>query len=270
MLFLMFILVTLFVLGCRGSGKVVSATVVDELSLLKNVELNSEMVDIAADGNRLLLLEASGTRVLVLDSGLTVVETIPLANRLILPRGMSVDRYYIYLYDDNTLYRLAKDKLTMSAWLNNVRVGGLAVYSPGEMLVSEQKEQLVLLKTLFGESRIFLDRGEVVQPGKLVVFPDGFWGVLSASGWLIKINRAGIEVNKWRVPVGADLLAGDKYGRALIAGRTQSNIWVVDDKRIDCYGLKGVTNPVAIAVTGDFLCVLDSGRRVLVYLLPGR
>jgi len=267
-----FLLVLLVLLGngCRGTGKVMPVKVEEVLQPLQKIELNSEIVGICADGNRVLMLDNSGTRVLRFDSSFATVETIPLGIRLTAPRGIYADRYYIYVYDDNTLYRLAKDKLVMSAWFNNVRIEGLAGFSPGEMLVIDGDRQVVWLKSLFGESRPFLDRTEIAKPKGMAVFADGIFGVLAGTGWLLKVNRAGIVTESLSVPTGIDLITADKKGRVLVMRRGEPVLFVIADKTIQGYEVQDALNPMALAVTGDRFVILDGGRRILLYALPGK
>jgi len=267
--------------GCVGAGKtlpLVRTGAEDQtrfpviqggLEPLRVVELFSEAVDICADGRRVLVLEGSGTRVLAFDSEFSVVETIPLTTLLVTPRGIYADRYYIYVYDDRTLYRLTKDKLVMSAWLNNVRVEGLATFAPGEMLVSDGERQVVWFKTLFGESRIFLDRSDLIKPKAMAVFPNGIFGVLNDGNRLLKVNRAGIVVKSLPVPNGVNLLAVDNKGNPMVMRRGERMVWSVGEKVTAGYELNRAANPLALTVILNRLAVLDGGRRILVYSLPG-
>lgn len=268
----MVIAVSLFLLfsGCRGTVRLASAKVETPLELLWTVATGGEVVDICVDGGKVLLLDGSGTRVIVLNSEFAVKETIPLEKRLVPSRGISADRYYIYLYDDKTLYRLAKDKLTMSVWLNNLWVAGLASYAPGEMLVSDRGRRIIWFKTLFGESRTFLDQGEVVQPGAMAIFPEGIFGVLEAPNRLLKVNRAGIVLGSFLVPEGVDLLTADKNGGAWVARRGEKVVWLVENGGVKGFELPGTTNLRAIAAGDDKLVVLNGTTRILVYLLPSR
>jgi hypothetical protein len=231
-------------------------------------DLSEGGVAICADGGRLLVLTASGTRILSVDTNFNQMETIPLNRRLVPPRGIGADRYYIYLYDDNVLYRLAKDKLTMQELLGNVRVAGLANYAPGEVLVSEGERQFVLLKTLFGESRVFLDKVDVTRPGAMTNFPNGVWGILSASDRLVKVNRAGIVVKTAKLPPGVDVLAADKWGRAVVLKRGEPVVWVDENGKFNGYGLGGAATPTGCAVLDGQFVILDNGNRLISYRLP--
>ncbi|MEO0019965.1 MAG: hypothetical protein ABIK47_04930 [candidate division WOR-3 bacterium] len=257
-------------IGCRGTGKIMPVKVEGFLESSGGIELNGEVVDICADGSKVLMLDGSGARVLGYDSGFAIVETIPLSIRLVGPRGIYADRYYIYVYDDKTLYRLAKDKLLMSAWLNNVRVEGLAGFSPGEVLVSDGERQMVWLKSLFGESRAFLDRTEIKSPKAMAVFPEGIFGILAERNRLVKVNRAGIITESLTLPMEVNLLAADSKGRAMVMRRGEPVLFVIADKTIQGYELQGTLNPQALAVIGNRLVILDGARRILFYLLPGK
>lgn len=254
--------------GCRGTGKVEPFKPDALLEPITVKELSEDAVAVCADGGRLLLLSASGTRVLVIDTSFSRVETLPLNIRLVPPRGIGADRYYIYLYDDNVLYRLAKDKLTMQGILSNVRVAGLAGYAPGEVLVSDRERQLVLLKTLFGESRVFLDKVDLPHPGAMANFPDGVFGILSASDRLVKVNRAGIVVGTVKVPSGVDILCSDKLGRALVLKSGEPVLWLGEADKLKGYELSGSVAPQGCAVTGGQLVILDKGNRLIFYCLP--
>lgn len=216
------------------------------------------------------MLDRAGTRVLGYDTAAALVETIPLSTRLATPRGIYADRYYVYVYDDKTLYRLAKDKLLMSGWLNNIRVEGLAGFSPGEVLVSDGERQTVWLKSLFGESRLFLDRTEIKSPKAMAVFPEGIFGILVERNRLVKVNRAGIITESLTLPIEFNLLAADSKGRAIVMRRGEQVLFIIGDKTIQGYKLQGALNSQALAVIGNRLVVLDGARRILFYPLPGK
>lgn len=255
---------------CRGTYRLLPPKVESSLELLSTIVTEGDVVDICVDGEKVLLLEGNGARVVVLNSEFAIAETIPLEKRLVSARGITADRYYIYLYDDNTLYRLAKDKLNMSVWLNNISVAGLASYAPGEMLVSDRRRRIVWFKTLFGESRSFLEPVEVGQPGEMAVFPEGIFAVLAAPNRLLKVNRAGIVVSSILVPEGVDLLTADKKGRALVARRGEKVIWLVEDGSAKGFELTEATDIRAIATLEDKLIVLDGANKILIFFLPHR
>jgi len=255
-------------IGCSGRGRVLPAKPEYEIVPLKIVPLDNEVVDFCADDTRLLLLDISGTRVLAVDTGFSTVETIPISIRVTSPRGIYADRYYIYVYNDRALFRMAKDKLILSALLNNVRIAGLAVYAPGELLVSDEERQTVWLKTIFGESRNFLDRSDLARPRDLTVFPGGIFGVISGEGRLWQFNRAGIFISSLPIPPNMDLLGCDREGRAYTMQRGETVIWLVEDKKTMGYELKGVVSPMRFVFIGEKMFVLDSGRRIAVYSVP--
>ncbi|MGQ9678755.1 MAG: hypothetical protein ACUVUD_05685 [bacterium] len=254
--------------GCRGTGKVLPYRVEAVLEPVSVKHIGSQVVAICADGDRLLLLTSSGTRVFSIDTSFSRNETIPLNIRLVPPQGLGADRYYIYLYDNKALYRMSKDKLTMQEFLANVRVAGLASYAPGEVLVSERERQLVVLKTLFGESRIFLERSDVPLPGAMADFSQGVFGVLSAQEKLVKVNRAGIVVGVIPLPSGVDIVCADNRGRAVVMKRGEARVWIGENSNLHCYDLSAVESPSGCAVMGERIFVLDGGCRLVSYRLP--
>ncbi len=264
-------IVILTILGCRGTGMVTPSKIDLKLEPIDEWHSTEEITDICADGKKILLLSSSGTRILALDWQNRRVDTIPLNTRVIPPRGIASDRYYIYVYNDKTLYRLAKDNWTMVAWLNNIRVTGLANYAPGEMLVSDKEREVIWRKTLFRESRTFLDRGDnITRPGAMALFPDGVFGVLVAPDFLVKVNRAGIVFNRCKVPQGIEMLVTDKNGQAFLMQRGKSVIWILRDNTINGYELPRTLNPIGIAIIEDQIAVLDSGTKIIFYSIPGR
>lgn len=257
------------VLGCRGTGRILPFNKLEAvLEPISVKSIGSEAVAICADGSRLLLLSSSGTRVISIDTGFNRMETIPLNTRLVPPRGLGADRYYIYLYDERILYRLTKEKLIMQEILGNVRVAGLANYAPGEVLVSDRERQLVVLKTLFGESRIFLGRTDVPFPGVMANFPNGVFGILSNQDRLVKVNRAGIVVGVTQIPSGVDILCCDNRGRAVVMKTGEPRVWLSGENNFKRYDLSAADSPLGCAVAGERIFVLDGGHRLISYRLP--
>jgi hypothetical protein len=74
--------------GCRGTAGLVPAGAAARLSAERSVELDGSAVAVCSDGDYLLVLEASGTRIVRLDAELVPVETIPLTERLVGPAAL--------------------------------------------------------------------------------------------------------------------------------------------------------------------------------------
>ena len=111
--------------GCVGAGRVEPASAFARLEPEATVELGSPAAAICQDGEGLLVLENSGTRVIRYTMALSILDTIPLTERVTAPAGIAADRFYIYIYDDRTLYRTSRDKLNLQPWVGDVRVAGL-------------------------------------------------------------------------------------------------------------------------------------------------
>lgn len=234
---------------------------------IKTIFLGTEIRDFCRDGNNFLLLEQSGARIRAYDSEFTAAETIPVSINILSPRGIYADRFYIYLYNEQTIYRLSKDSRLIQPLVNNVRVSGVIQYAPGELLISDNERKQVWLKTFFGESRVFLDRSDVKNPGALTLFSDGSYGLIANGERLVKINRAGIITGDWKIPQSVDLLTSDFKGRALLMQRGKSVLWVFSGSVTE-YSLHDVSNPVQLQCLGNRIFVLDNYRRIVVYPLP--
>jgi hypothetical protein len=262
-----------FVAGCVGGGRVAPASSLAQLEPDATAELGSPAVGICRDGDGLLVLENSGTRIIKLaidDWRLAIApqETLPLTERLTAPAGVAADRFYVYVYDDHVLYRMSKEKLSLEAWLNNVRVAGLASFESGMMLVSDVDRGAIWYKGLFGESRKFMSGAEVARPGAMVALPDGSFAVLSAASKLVFFNRSGVVLRTVPLPDGSDLLAGDETGAFCIGQRGKPLAWVLKGNRLTGYRLPDSVSPLSFAVVGGRLVVLDAGTRLSVYRLP--
>jgi len=283
------------VAGCVGTGRVAPVSSSAQLEPEATVELGSPAVGICRDGDGLLVLENSGTRVvrygfrnpaLGTDSGrrepvlgtvpvrgqspfaLAALDTLPLTERVTAPAGVTADRFYIYVHDDHVLYRMSKEKLTLQAWLGNVRVAGLASFESGMMLVSDGDRGAIWYKGLFGESRQFISGAEVARPGAMVALPDGAFAVVSASSMLVYFNRSGVVLRSVPLPTGCDLLAGDETDELCIGQRGQPLVWVLKGNRLTGYRLSDSVSPLSFAVVGGSLAVLDAGTRIRVYRMP--
>jgi len=266
-----FILLTILGLGerCGTSLQMSSSRLAGEIEPSEVITINSEVVDFCIDGTRLLFLENSGARIIAWDTSFENAETIPISTRILPARGIYADRYYIYVYDQRTLFRIPKDNFLLSAWLNNVRVVGITAYAPAELLISDGERQRIWLKTMFGESRVFLDNSEVVRPGALTVFSDGVYGVISDGQRLLNVNRAGIVLRSITMPQPVDLLASDEKGRAFLMRKGQAILWLVSEHSLSGFVLNGVNNPIALHCYKRHIYILDNGRRILIYPVPG-
>jgi len=244
------------------------------------VELGSPAAAIGVDGESLLVLENSGTRVvryatsLVVRRGdneskrmqLHVLDTIPLTERVTAPAGILADKFYIYVHDDRTLYRMSREKLTLRPWLGDVRVAGLAGFETGIMLVSDADRGAIWYKGLFGESHMFISSAEIARPGAMVALPDGNFAVLSAASWLLYFfNRSGVVTRSVSLPAACDLLAANRQGTLVMGLRGKPQTWVWKAGKVTGYSLPDATSPLSIAMVGDRLVLLDAGTRLSVY-----
>ena len=270
------------VAGCVGGGRVAPASSLAQLEPVATVELGSPAVGICRDGDGLLVLENSGTRIVRYgfpdsalgtvpvrgQSPLAAMDTLPLTKRVTAPAGVAADRFYVYLYDDHVLYRMSKEKLDLQAWLGNVRVAGLASFESGMMLVSDVDRGAIWYKGLFGESRQFISGAEITRPGAMVALPDGTFAVVSAVSKLVYFNRSGVVLKTVPLPQGCDLLAGDETGVLCIGQSGKPEAWVLKGNRLTGYGLPGSVSPLSFAVVGGRLVVLDAGTSIRVYRMP--
>jgi len=270
------------VAGCVGAGRVAPASSLARLEPEQTVELTSSAAGICRDGDSLLVLENSGTRMVrygFRDSAsgtvpmrvqsppaLAVLDTLPLIERVTAPAGVAADRFYIYVYDDHRLYRMSKDKLNLQAWLNNVRVAGLAVFEPGIVLVSDADRGAVWYKGLFGESRMFISAAEIARPGAMAALGDGTFVVLSAASKLVYFfNRSGVVTRSITLPAACDLLADDGQGTLCIGLRGRPEVWLLKGNRLTGYALPDSVSPLSMAVVHDRLLILDAGTKLSVY-----
>jgi hypothetical protein len=239
-----------------------------------SVTLPSPAAAICADGDDLLVLDGSGTRVLRLDSMLGVKDTLPLTQRLVPPVGITADRFYIYAYDNGSLYRMAKDKLVLDPWLGNVRVAGLAVIAPGEVFVADALRSSVWYKSVFGESRQAVGPADIVRPGAMAALPDGTFAVLSGSDGLAFFNRSKVVLRLNRAPAGCDLVAADAQGRLFLARRGGAEVWrqSADPGLRPAAGrfeLPSGTSVLSLAAAPGRLYVLDAGDRISLFRISG-
>jgi hypothetical protein len=257
------------VLSCRGTARVNAARPGASLAPLDSFVLGSPAAGMCRDGAGLILLESSGERLIRLDSSLLVLDTIALSERVVGPRGVEADRFYIYVYDDHALRRMARDKQVLATWLGNVRVAGLAGFAPGEMLVSDETYGAIWYKTLFGESRRFVAAGDVQRPGAMVDLPDGLFGVIDGRRRLALVNRSGIVVRSIKLPADCDIIAAGSSGDIYVARRGAPVVWQVEGGPERAFALPGATGPQAVVALPDRLAVLDSDSRVRTFRYPG-
>ena len=252
--------------GCVAAGRVEPVSAYAQLEPQATVELGSSAAAICQDGETLLVLENSGTRVIRYTVALAILDTIPLTERVTAPAGITTDRFYIYIYDDHTLYRMSKDKLNLQPWLGDVRVAGLASFEPGIMLVSDADRNVIWYKGLFGESRLFLSSAEAARPGAVVALQDGSFAVLrSASRLLFFFNRSGVVTRSVSLPAACDLLAANDRGLLCMGVRGKPQVWVLKAGQMTGYSLPGSVSPLSIAAVGSSLAVLDAGARLRTY-----
>jgi hypothetical protein len=268
-LLLSFVGVLSLLAGCVGAGRVVPVSSFPQLEETATVELGSSVAAICQDGEALLALENSGTRVVRYSLALTALDTLPLTERVTAPVGIAADRFYIYIYDDHNLYRMSKDKLNLQAWLGDIRVAGLAGFEPGIMLVSDIDHGAIWYKGLFGESRLFISASEIARPGAMVALKDGTFAALStASRLLCFFNRSGVVTRSLSLPAACDLLAANDQGLLCMGVRGKPQTWVLKSGKMIGYSLPDSVSPVSFAVVGTSIAVLDAGTRIRVYRLP--
>lgn len=257
-----------FFAGCRAAAPALPTTPVRPLALHDTLRLRSPAVAICPDGQRLIVLEASGTRLLRLEPDLVRSETIPLTRRLAAPRGIAADRFYYYVYDDQVLYRMSKEKLELTPWLVNVRVSGLAGFSPGEMLVADEERDVIWYKTLFGDSRPFIDVSTVTDPAQLTALPDGMFCVLNGPRSMSWFNRAGIITRTLALSARPDFMTSNPQGDIFHLSRQSGRVRVFSGDARAEYDLPGMAGPSSVAVLGSTIAVLDRDNRILTFRLP--
>lgn len=254
--------------GCVGGGRVTPASPLVPLAPEATVELGSAAADFCYDGEALLALENSGTRIVRYNTALSVLDTIPLTERVTAPIGITADRFYIYVYDSQTLYRTSRDRLDLQPWFGEVRVGGLASFEPGMVLVSDVDRGEIWSKGLFGESRLFISAAEISRPGAMVALENGSFAVLSPASRLVHFfNRSGVVTGSLSLPAACDLLAYDR-GTFCIGLRGKPEVWVLEGRRLAGYSLPASVSPSSLAVVNNRLFVLDAGIRLGSYSLP--
>jgi len=254
--------------GCVGAGRVEPTSSFAQLEPEGTAELGSSAAAICQDGETLLVLENSGTRVVRYTTALSVLDTVPLTERVTAPAGIAADRFYIYVYDDHRLYRMSKEKLSLQVWLNNVRVAGLASFEPGIVLVSDADRNAIWYKGLFGESRLFISASEIARPGAMVALRDGSFAVVSAASRLLCFfNRSGVVTRSLSLPAACDLLATNEQGLLCMGVRGKPQVWVLSGGKMTGHSLPDSVSPLAIAMAGDRLVVLDAGARLDVFLI---
>jgi hypothetical protein len=258
----------LLLVGCVGAGRTEPAGPVVSLEPESTALLGSSAASIGADGETLLVLESSGTRIVRYTSSLAVVDTIPLTERVTAPAGIASDRFYIYVYDNHTLYRMSRERLNLLSWLGDVRVAGLASFDVGVMLVSDADRNAIWYKGAFGESRLFIGSAEVARPGAMVALEARSFAVVSAAARLLYFfNRSGVVTRSVSLPAGCDLLAASGQGTLWMGVRGRPLVWALRAGKMTAYSLPDATSPLAIAVVGGRLAVLDAGTRLSVYTI---
>lgn len=267
--------------GCVGAGRVEPASPAIPLEPERTIELASSAAGICGDADGMLVLESSGTRILRYDFGwqvsglasgygpvtaLRARDTLPLTERVTAPSGIAADRFYIYIYDDHTLYRMSREKLSLQPWLGNVRVVGLAGFEPGIMLVSDADRNSIWYKGLFGESRRFISSAEIARPGAMVALKDGNFAVASAASKLLYyFNRSGVVTRTASLPAACDLLVANGQGTLYLGVRGKPQVWVLSSGKMTGYSLSGSVSPLSLAIVGGRLAVLDAGTKLRIF-----
>jgi hypothetical protein len=252
--------------GCVGASRIEPASALAPLEPEATAVLGSSASGICQDGETLMVLENSGTRVIRYTMALSILDTIPLTERVTAPAGIAADRFYIYIYDDHTLYRMSKEKLNLQPWLGNVRVVGLAGFEPGIMLVSDADRNSIWYKGLFGESRRFISSAEIPRPGAMVALRDGNFAVASAASRLLYyFNRSGVVTRTVSLPAACDLLAGNGQGTLCLGARGKPQVWVLASGKMTGYSLPDSVSPLSLAIVGGRLAVLDAGTKLRIF-----
>lgn len=263
------LLLVLVTFGCRRGGDVRQTITATRLFPTANIRLLSPVASVSADGANLLAAEETGERILVFDHLLQPKETLTLTRRLTAPRGLTADRHYIYLYDDNALYRYSRSRHDVEVWLADLKVAGIVTYAPAEVLVSDARRGLVWRKGFFGDSRVFLDAVDIASPASLAQLGEGMFAVLGAAGRVIVVNRAGIIEQRLVVGSGFGRMGSDRRSRLIFYRAGSSTVLVTDLRRREQLELDGVRRIVDMAVWADRLVVLDGTDRLVAYDLPG-
>ncbi|MFO7651755.1 MAG: hypothetical protein R6X13_10510 [bacterium] len=249
--------------GCRLSTRPGSGASAARLLPSDSLALGAPAVAIATDGTGLVVLDLDGSRIVRFDEALQPSDTYLLNPRIIGARGLLADRFYLYVFDDSRLYRMARAERRVETWLNNIRSVGVAGYAPGEVIVSESGHGSIWHKTLFMESRRLTAQSEVREPGALAALPSGGFAVLSGTNALVEIDRMGIVARRRLRPPGTDLIESDAAGVLYLMQRGTAMLWLITQHGGSQHELAGVQSSDDVAVVGPYVVVLDRANRLI-------
>lgn len=202
-----------------------SAVVGTVLPASDSLVLSSPVQGLFCQPDRLLTIDELGERIYAVDTGLRQLTTIPLPERIINPRGLVADRFYIWLFTDNGIFRLDRSSGAMIAVARNLRVQSAGVLADGRLGLFDGISRRILL--LDGTGRVdVLSLTAPIEPLGLATGADGnFYIIDQFTPQVARVNRIGNLLRSFPLPALCTRMAIDDSLNVWLLERSGRTIW---------------------------------------------
>lgn len=266
--------VILCLLACYKTYDTKSQFPIFNLSLVDSLRLTNPVAALGLDTDgSVLILEVTGTKILLASSNLIVIDSIILPERIFYPKGISADEFFIYIYNDNNLYRFDRQNKTLKLIVSGIRPKGMAVVNTNEVYLSDPQNNRIVVVDAMGRASDFLR-----QPAGTGFEPTGLaYDQKNGTIWVINSQNQAIEAYnrignlKARIAIFNytfdKIKKGDDENIYLIVKNGQS-VWRIEPKGE--FRLYQGSNFVAtdLLLGKERIYILDYQNRILSFQIP--
>jgi hypothetical protein len=238
------------------------------LQIIDSLLLPENVAGMCLDRDGLLFAEYTGSTIYRADWKLKLQPPLAPAAPVAGLRGLAADAFYIYLYDDNRLWRMDRSSAKVSLISSSLHCQSAAVMSSGQVAVVDgYSDRVLLLEPAGGVSDLDV-MGESWQPAAVAVGVDNNVYILDQTKrQVVALNRVGSAVHRYRLPGPGQKLAVDD----------SLNVYVLDPAgtsiaRVDPRGGSATTGDLwtplvarDLLVAGENFYLLGPGRHVYRY-----
>jgi DNA-binding beta-propeller fold protein YncE len=263
-----------FFLTCYKTYDIKGQFPIFNLSLIDSLRLANPIASLGLDADGgILLLEVSGTKILLTSNNLIVVDSIILPEKIFYPKGISADEFFIYIYNDNNLYRFDRQNRTLKSIFSGIRPKGMAVVNANEIYLSDPQNNRIVVVDATGRALDFLKQtptSEFEPTGLAYDKKNGtLWVINNQNQAIESYNRIGNL--KARITIfnyTFDKISIGEDDNIYLIGKNGQSVWRIDRKGE--FKLYQGSNFVAtdLLLGKDRIYILDYQNRILSFKIP--
>lgn len=269
------LIILLLLIGCASRTTITNNVTVNRAEALKPIDsllFASPVINfcIQKDGN-ILVLDAGQEKIFKINLNKpTFIETIILPQKIYFLKGIATDNFFIYLYNDNSLYRFDRTTQKLATIIDpqdKIKIFDLIVTPEGEIFIADDLNNQILLINSLGKvikfnttmKDLFLPAGITYDNHNSQLL------VLNKAQNRIEIySRIGNIDSILKTPTQSSLKIAIDQDKILTWQNDSKNLYYLKSK-MNWYQI--VTNQLItnVVLYNNLLLVLDSSKGIYIY-----